>query len=226
MALGTGVVAAVAAYLLGAVPSGLIVSRLVAGVDVRQYGSGRTGATNVARAIGWGPAVIVLLADALKGLLALWVGRLFVGGAVDAYPFVDAIAGIAVLVGHNWPIYVGFRGGRGVATGIGIMLAVSPVITVAGVLVAILVVLLTDIVALGSVASAVAAVVLVLAAIAQGALPAGYVVLVGLGALLIIVRHVDNLGRALRGQERRIGLRPKVAAALRRAVAGGGRSGA
>ncbi|MBI2322664.1 MAG: glycerol-3-phosphate acyltransferase [Chloroflexi bacterium] len=189
MALGTGVVAAVAAYLLGAVPSGLIVSRLVAGVDVRQYGSGRTGATNVARAIGWGPAVIVLLADALKGLLALWVGRLFVGGAVDAYPFVDAIAGIAVLV-------------------------------------AILVVLLTDIVALGSVASAVAAVVLVLAAIAQGALPAGYVVLVGLGALLIIVRHVDNLGRALRGQERRLGLRPKVAAALRRAVAGGGRSGA
>lgn len=223
MTLGSGVVMAVVAYLVGAVPSGLIVGRIVAGVDVRQYGSGRSGATNVARTVGWRPAIIVLLADVLKGLLALLAGRLLVGPASDIYPLADAIAGLAALVGHNWPVYVGFRGGRGVATGIGIMLAVSPVITVVGVLVAVVIVLLTDIVSLGSVAASATALVLALVAVAVGALPAGYLFLVVPGCLLIIARHSDNLARALHGQERRIGLRPKLAAALRRASVSRGR---
>jgi glycerol-3-phosphate acyltransferase PlsY len=219
VALATGVLIAVVAYLIGAVPSGLIVGRVVAGLDVRQYGSGKMGATNVARTVGWGPALVVLLADVLKGVVAILLGRVLAGPALDM-PIADAIAGSAALIGHNWPVYIGFRGGRGVATGVGTLFAVAPAIATAGALFGVLVILATDVVSIGSIVATSAAVVLLLAAVAHGALPDGYVMYALAGGALIIARHADNIARALRGQERRIGVRPKVIAALRGLLVG------
>lgn len=219
MALGTGVVIAIVAYLIGALPSGLIVGRVVAGLDVRQYGSGKMGATNVARTVGWRPAIVVLLADILKGVVAIVVSRALTGTVLDV-AIADAIAGSAVLTGHSWPIYAGFRGGRGVATGVGTLLAVAPAIGVAGLLLGVIIILVTDIVSIGSLVATFAAVILVVTATAFGTLPAGYAVYALAGGALIIARHADNIARAVRGRERRIGLRPKLIAAARSVLCG------
>lgn len=216
MTAGALVIVALGGYLLGAVPSGLIAGRVIAGLDVRQYGSGKMGATNVARTVGWGPAGIVLLADVLKGVLAVLFARLVVGPDVAAYPLADGIAGIAALLGHSWPVYVGFRGGRGVATGIGSLLVMAPGVAIIGVLIGVGVILATDVVSLGSVAATTAALVMLLAAIGLGWLPAGYWAYAVIGSSVIIARHGDNIVRVLRGQERRLGLRHRLLAALRR----------
>jgi glycerol-3-phosphate acyltransferase PlsY len=109
------------AYLIGAVPFGLLFSRIFSNVDVRRVGSGNIGATNVLRASGKKAAALTLVADCLKGLLpVLAVGNLFHDDLVTA------LAGAAALLGHTYPVYLGFRGGKGVATGYGVILAVAP----------------------------------------------------------------------------------------------------
>ncbi len=115
-----------AAYLLGAVPFGLLFSRLFSNIDVRTVGSGNIGATNVLRASGKKAAVLTLLADGLKGFLpVLTVKILFFDDALAA------LAGAAAVLGHNFPVYLGFRGGKGVATSFGVVLAMTPVIGLA-----------------------------------------------------------------------------------------------
>src|SRR5712691_5730478 len=96
------------AYLLGAIPSGLLVGKIAKGVDLREFGSGKTGATNALRTLGKLPAALVLLADLLKGIVAILVAHVLTGGSLSA----ECLAGLAAAVGHNWPVYAGFRGGR------------------------------------------------------------------------------------------------------------------
>ena len=110
------------AYLLGSVPFGLIAGRLVANVDVRDYGSGKIGMTNVLRTSGKTAAAVVLLLDMGKGVLAVFIARLF----FDSYG-AEAAAALAVLFGHNWPVFIKFRGGRGTASGWGGLLILSPI---------------------------------------------------------------------------------------------------
>lgn len=111
----------VASYLLGAIPFGLIFARVLGGVDVRRIGSGNIGATNVLRAVGKQAAILTLLADAMKGAVPVLVAaRLFPDGLVPAF------AGIAAIIGHNFPIYLRFQGGKGVATSFGVVLAAAP----------------------------------------------------------------------------------------------------
>jgi glycerol-3-phosphate acyltransferase PlsY len=117
------ILAVIVSYLIGAVPFGLIATKLISGVDVRTVGSGNIGATNVLRAAGKKAAILTLLADGLKGFLPVYsVLALSSNGTAAAF------AGAAAVVGHNFPVYLRFKGGKGIATGFGVILAVSPVI--------------------------------------------------------------------------------------------------
>jgi acyl phosphate:glycerol-3-phosphate acyltransferase len=184
--------ALLASYLAGSVPFGLLVARLVAGKDVRTVGSGNIGATNVARAAGRSAAVVTLLLDALKG---------FAPAALAArtlpQEWAPAACGVAAVVGHCYPIWLRFRGGKGVATGLGVALAIAPVAAACGAVVWVLLYELLHISSVGSLA-AVAVALLVGAATA----PRWSIAAISAIALVVVVRHRPNLERLLRHDER------------------------
>ena len=199
------------AYLIGSVPVGVIVGRLVAGVDLRRHGSRRTGATNALRTLGARWAVVVFALDVAKGLMAVLLARaLYDAGPPGSPDWVAAGAGVAAIVGHNWSVFIGFGGGRGVATAAGGLLAISP-LTLAIVLpVVAAIVWLTRYVSLGSLTAAALAVAVTatLAATGQGSsAPVGYALVAG---ALIWFAHRDNIERLRAGTERRIGEREAV----------------
>ena len=185
-----------AAYLLGAIPFGLLLGKVL-GVDVRRSGSGNIGATNVARSLGAGAGVATLLLDASKGALAAWAGGRLLG------PEGAAAAGCAATLGHVFPIYLGFRGGKGVATGLGAFLVVDPVAALAAAGTFLTVVALTRRVSAGSLAGSLALPIALFLRDSPGAVQiAGWVC-----ALVVIFRHRDNMTRLLAGTEPRIGAR-------------------
>ena len=189
------------AYLLGSIPTGLALGQMVAGVDVRDVGSHRTGATNVQRALGTRAGAAVLLLDIAKGLLAVALVRTITGS-----DYVAAIAGLAAIVGHVWPVFAGFRGGRGVATGAGAVAFFAPWAILITLAVMAITVAVTRFVSLGSITAAVIAPV-VIALLIGHASPnsaVGLLVAVPAGAL-IIAKHVDNLHRLLNGTESKLG---------------------
>lgn len=198
-----GIVIVVLAYLLGSVsPSYLIVRRLQ-GRDVRSVGSGNAGATNVLRAAGRGAGLAVLLLDLGKGAAAVAVPQ-----ALEAPPAVVYLAAAAVVVGHVFPVYLGFRGGKGVATGVGAMLVLAPLAALGAIAVFAAVLVATRYVALGSVAGALSCAPLAWACGRLGwseAAPPGLVVTAaGLG-LLIAAKHHDNFARLRAGTEAKLG---------------------
>ena len=144
------VLAVLAAYLVGAVPIGWLVARAFGVGDIRRHGSGNIGATNVLRTLGWVPAVVTLLADVGKGYLAVVVGGLLGGGD----PAVVAASAVAAVAGNCWSVFLGFRGGKGVATGLGALLRTVPWATVAALPVFVAVVATTRYVSLGSLLAA------------------------------------------------------------------------
>ncbi|MBI4235885.1 MAG: glycerol-3-phosphate 1-O-acyltransferase PlsY [Chloroflexi bacterium] len=188
-------------YLLGSIPSGILVGRLWGRVDVRAYGSGRMGATNVLRILGWRAAAVVLGLDVAKGAAAMALGGLL--GGVPA----QVGAGIGVLAGHNWPLYAGFRGGRGVTPGIGAALVIVPVAALAGLLIAAAVIAISRYVSLGSLVGTIVCcgTIAALAFLGQEPLPFGPLALAA--GSLITFQHRDNIVRLLRGTERRLGER-------------------
>ena len=207
-----GAVALIAlAYLIGAIPFGILAGRLAGGVDLRQHGSRRTGTTNALRTLGAGWAAAVLVLDVAKGAVAVLLAQaLYVAGPAGSGEWVAAAAGVAAVVGHNWSVFIGFGGGRGVATSAGGLLVISPwTLLVIAPLMAI-VVWQSRYVSLGSVVAAAAApgVTAVLAAIGVvGWAAVGYALVTG---LLVIGSHGDNLRRLRDGTERRIGEREAV----------------
>jgi glycerol-3-phosphate acyltransferase PlsY len=183
------------AYLLGSIPTGYILGKL-SGVDVRQTGSGNVGATNVARAVGKWQAVVTLLADAAKGMIPVAIG-LWLNLQPEA---IAAIAGAAFL-GHLFPVFLKFRGGKGVATGLGALLVIAPLATFALLGVFVAVVLPTRLVSLSSI---------IAAAMAPLALwiffqPPAIVSLGGFLAAMIVWRHRGNIQRLIAGTEPRFG---------------------
>lgn len=195
-----------AAYLVGAIPFALIVARMK-GVDLRTVGSGNLGATNVGRALGWTYGVFVLLLDALKGFVPVCFFPQFatVGDGAWNPDVLRVLLAIAAVCGHVFPVYLGFRGGKGVATGLGVSLALLPVASSIALATFLAVAVPTRLVSLGSV---VAAAVLPLAFLATDwprATGPGLVVLIGAVALatVVIVSHRANIGRLLRGEEKR-----------------------
>ncbi len=198
------VAALVVAYLLGTLPTGYLLTRYIAGVDLRSIGSGGTGATNAQRALGTRWGVIVLVVDLLKGVAAVALARW-----LDVSDLWVALAGVAVVAGHCWPVWLRFRGGKGVATGAGAALALSPW---ALLLVPIMVVPIatTRYVSLGSVLAALAA-PLLFAILAAAGVAHWTTVLFGLAAgAIIIYRHRTNIDRLRSGTERKLGRRAEA----------------
>ena len=203
-----------AAYLLGSLPTGYLIARWMKGIDIRQYGSGGTGATNVLRTVGKGPAIAVLMIDLLKGLLAV----LLVGLAwpqvlalategflvLDWQPWVTMLAGVLAVVGHSKSVWINFTGGKSAASGLGVLLGLAWPVALGAAATFGLTLALSRIVSLSSMAAAIATVIL-LAATGQ---PLPYVVLGSLGALYVILRHRSNIDRLLAGTEPRLGQPP------------------
>ena len=184
-------------YLAGSVPIAFVAARL-RGVDLRHAGSRNLGAANVLRTAGTVPAVVVLLGDASKGAIAVLLANTLFRDVAAA-----ALAGIAAVVGHVFPVWLGFRGGKGVATAAGVFAVLAPVATVIAVMGFVVTVLLTRFVSAGSI---VAAFALPFVA-AAGASPTPVTMAAAGAAVLIISRHRGNLGRLANGTEHRIGMK-------------------
>ena len=186
------------AYLLGSIPFGYLIVKLTRGADVRQTGSGGTGATNVSRRAGKAAGVLTLVLDALKGAVAVLIARALLNDGPGAnYGWWVAATAVAVIVGHIFPVWLGFRGGKGVATGAGVFLLIAPFALLGAGLVFLVVVLITRYVSLGSV---VAAATIPLFGWFSG-LRTPQLVGAVVGALLIIFAHRANIGRLIGGTE-------------------------
>jgi glycerol-3-phosphate acyltransferase PlsY len=198
-------------YLLGSIPFGLIISRRQAKVDVRQYGSGKTGATNVLRTAGRKSALLVIVLDILKGVLAvvfagLIVGReyLAVGNIGFGSMVAQVLAALAAIVGHNWSVFLGFKGGRGVATFFGGLVALCPPAALIGGEIAIIGAGLTKVASVGSIAGAVGSYAVLVPLTVMNGFPLEYIFYALVGATIILVMHRDNIARLLAGKERRL----------------------
>ncbi len=194
------------AYLLGSIPFGYLLVRLSVGGDVRETGSGGTGATNVTRRAGRGIGVLTLLLDLLKGTAAVLVARALLGADEGAQWWVCA-AGAAAVLGHVFPMWLKFHGGKGVATGLGVFLMLAPLATLGALLIFVFVVWLWRYVSLGSIVAAsllpLAVWSLSMFGIGDRA-PKPVLLLSILGAALIVFMHRANVGRLLRGEESKL----------------------
>lgn len=191
---------ALIAYLLGSISFGMIVSRLAGGPNLREVGSHNTGATNALRVMGVKFGLTVFVLDILKALLACIIGRAWMGlnGAM--------VAGLFVVLGHNWPCFFHFQGGKGVASTLAVMLMTFPIPAVICYVVAIVLIAATRFVSLGSIALATLFAVLVVAANWGNWLICLWVLII---AVLLIARHHANIGRLFQGKENKLSFKKK-----------------
>lgn len=213
----TGLVAAccAAGFLIGGIPCGYFAGRLVLKDDIRKHGSGNIGATNVLRVLGWKWGLLVLVCDALKGLLPTWATGQIGNSQISETGMtgVQLLVGGAAILGHMFPVYLRFRGGKGVATALGVVLVISPQATLAAAGAFLLMVLLSRMVSLASIVASLAFCGTQLFLIRSrifapdgAALALFSVLLPG----LIIFRHRANIRRILRGEESRLGKQKSV----------------
>ena len=188
-------------YLLGSMPNGYLAGCWLKGIDLRQCGSGSTGATNVLRNVGKGPALVVFLLDVGKGALAVLLAKSF--GLND---WVQVLAGLAALAGHIWPVWLGWKGGKAVATGLGMFLGLAWPVGLACFGLFMAVISISRIVSLSSVVAAIGLPVLML--ISGGS--SAYLVVSLVASVLVLWRHRSNIERLIAGTEPRIGQRGKT----------------
>jgi len=198
-------------YLLGSIPFGLIISKYKAKIDIRQYGSGKIGGTNVLRTLGKKAFLLVVLLDISKGALAVvFAGIIFgqeyivVGSSGLGLLFAQVIAALAAIAGHIWPIFLKFKGGRGVATFIGGLIALCPVAGLFGGEALIIGAGLSGFASLGSIIGVVGAYAILIPLTIMNGYPIEYLGYVLIGTLLIIFVHRGNIKRLLSGKERRL----------------------
>ena len=187
-------------YLLGSMPNGYLAGRWLKGIDLRQCGSGSTGATNVLRNVGKAPALVVFLLDVGKGALAVLLAKSF--GLND---WVQVLAGLAALAGHIWPVWLGWKGGKAVATGLGMFLGLAWPVGLACFGLFMAVISLSQIVSLSSVVAAIGLPVLMVLAGASGASISVSVV----ASVMVLWRHRSNIERLIAGTEPKIGQKQK-----------------
>lgn len=190
------VMALLAAYLLGSVSFGYMAGKLLCGIDIRKYGSGNAGTTNILRTLGTGPAVAVLMLDAGKGLTAVLLAKALTGDAN-----MMMLSAIAAVAGHNWPVFHGFRGGRGIATSIGVFLGLAPAVILIATAIGVTIIAVTRYVSLGSIIGS--AMIPVLMLIFR--MPPSYTMLGIILAAFAIWRHRQNISRLLAGTENKLG---------------------
>ncbi len=198
--VATGVAIIVTGYLLGAVPVGLLVARWQRGIDIRRYGSGSTGATNVLRALGWKASAVVFAGDLVKAMAPVLLARVLTGSA-----WIESSAGVAAVMGHCWPVYTEWKGGRGATSSLGGLFIIQPFVAVACALVAATGIAATRFASVGSLVGAAFGGIVMAVLVATGLAPLGDVVYVIGAPSIVFVRHYDNLRRLLAGTERRVG---------------------
>jgi glycerol-3-phosphate acyltransferase PlsY len=208
-------------YLIGSIPTSIIISKLVMGIDIREHGSGNAGGTNVYRVMGWKYGLLVILLDALKGVLAVVVvARLHYGNIpfenatpFDDFTLVQIIAGLSAVIGHIWTVFAGFRGGKGIATALGMLIIIATIDMLVALGVFILVVAYSRYISLGSIMAAIAVplTLFVRENIFHVDIP-GYSTLlpfiIGL-SLLVIFTHRKNVVRLVNGKENKISFSKK-----------------
>jgi acyl phosphate:glycerol-3-phosphate acyltransferase len=203
-------------YLIGSIPTSIIVSKLTHGIDIREYGSGNAGGTNVMRVLGWKHGLLVIILDAFKGVLAvIVVARLHYGSMpfenatpFDDFTLVQIIAGVSAVIGHVWTVFAGFRGGKGIATALGMLLMIITVDMLIAIGVFIIVVTISRYVSLGSIMAAIAVpLTLIIRENLFHEQISGYNTLLPFViavALLIIYTHRKNVIRLLNGEEHKL----------------------
>ncbi|HRK75355.1 MAG TPA: glycerol-3-phosphate 1-O-acyltransferase PlsY [Rhodothermales bacterium] len=195
-------------YLVGSIPTSIVISKLLKGIDIREHGSGNAGGTNTYRILGRNAALIVVVVDVMKGLVAaLFISQIRIGGEAlpisEKYHAVMYMAGLAAVIGHIWTIFAGFRGGKGVATGMGMVLGTLPGGILIGLPVFILIVSITGYVSLSSILSALAipfAFVIMDETGLYNFSPVAIWFTIGLSALIVFA-HRANIKRLMAGSE-------------------------
>lgn len=191
------------AYLIGSIPFGYLIVRMRLGADIRERGSGGTGATNVSRSAGKVLGVLTLVLDALKGAAAVLLARLLSGGAEDQVAWIAGAAAVAALLGHIFPVWLKFRGGKGVATGLGAMALLIPFATMVAVVAFVVTFLLTRYVSLSSMIAAIClpVTILVYGTLSTPSVPEAMILTTLAGAVLIVWAHRANIARLKAGTE-------------------------
>lgn len=195
----------VLSYLIGAFPSAVVIGRMSKGIDIRQHGSGNAGATNAWRVLGWRGGLPVAVIDVAKGAgAAAGIARLPLGPFPLSLESVAALCGLAAVLGHVFPIYTEFRGGKGIATAGGMLLAIAPIPVVCALGVFLLVLILFGIVSIGSILAAwtIPVAALLLDRFTRLSYPSWLIGLTGGLAVFVLYTHRSNLARLLRGEER------------------------
>ena len=188
-------------YLIGSIPTAYLLVKAVKGIDVRTVGSGNVGATNAGRALGRWAFFTVLFLDALKGFFPVYAAYRL--GMVHNMPLLAIASGSGVIVGHAYTVFLRFKGGKGVATGLGVFLALSPVAVFIALLVFVLTVLIWRMISLGSILAAVTMAVSVVFLYQWKALW----IFTGLIALFVIIKHIGNIKRIFAGNENKVNLK-------------------
>ena len=215
------IVVVILSYLVGSIPTALIISKVVKGIDIREHGSGNMGGSNVFRVIGWKYGVLVIILDALKGALAVIViARLYLGNfpfpnvtPFDDFTLVQIIAGLSAVIGHIWTAFAGFKGGKGIATALGFLVTIITVDMLFALGIFLIVVYLSRYISLGSISAAVSVPLIMI--IRENVFHVdiqGYHTILPFSialAILVMYTHRANLGRLLKGNESRISFSKK-----------------
>lgn len=195
------------AYLLGSIPTGYLLAKSLAGIDIREHGSGSTGATNVLRTVGKKAAIAVLLIDLLKGAIAvLLVKLIYLYSPIELLPinwklWLIAVVALAAIFGHSRSIWLNFTGGKSVATSLGVLLVMNPILALGTLATFGIMLAISRIVSLSSITGAIA--LNLLAIFVDGSLP--YIIFAALAGGYVIFRHRSNIQRLLAGEEPKIG---------------------
>ena len=208
-------------YLVGSIPVSIIMTKLIKGVDVRDFGSGNAGGTNASRVLGKKYGVLVILLDALKGVIAVvLISRLYFGSfpfpnttPFDDFTLVQIIAGVAAIIGHIWTIFAGFKGGKGIATGLGVLVSIVTIDLLVALGIFLTVMFISKYISLASITAAISVPVTMIIRenIFGVEIPSYHTILpfvIGI-ALLVIYTHRSNVERLLRGSENKISLSKK-----------------
>jgi glycerol-3-phosphate acyltransferase PlsY len=193
-------------YLLGAIPFGLLVGKLTKGIDIRQFGSGNIGASNVLRTLGPGPALLVFVLDTAKGFAAVEICR-----RLGLGEWWIVAGGLLSVFGHTFSVFLGFKGGKGVATALGVIIGLSPVIAAVGFGIWVVLVAMTRYISVASITAAVS-VPVQMALWRSMETPGPYLALACVAAAAIVVKHIPNIRRLAKGTEPRFGQKVNVEA--------------